>query len=64
MPKIEHFDIPADNIQRAKKFYENLFSWKIDRMPGDMEYYSVTTEEGTLTAVLDKDRRIKKLITT
>jgi len=46
MPKIEHFDIPTDNISRAKKFYEKLFGWKIEQTPGPVEYYSVTTEEG------------------
>ncbi len=46
MPKIEHFDVPAEDIQRAKKFYESLFGWKIARAPGPVEYFSITTEEG------------------
>ncbi len=48
MPKIERFDIPADDIQRAKKFYEDLFDWRIEKMPGEAEYYSIITEEGAL----------------
>ena len=37
MPTIVHFDMPADDIERAKKFYSELFGWKIERMPGPME---------------------------
>ena len=29
LPTIVHFDISADNIERAKKFYNKLFGWKI-----------------------------------
>lgn len=43
MPTITHFDIPVDNIERAKKFYTDLFGWKIKRMPGPMEYYEIST---------------------
>jgi len=43
MPTITHFDIPADDIKRAKKFYTDLFGWKIERMPGPMEYYGIST---------------------
>jgi uncharacterized protein len=28
------FEIPADNVERAKKFYSGLFGWKIERLPG------------------------------
>ena len=37
MPNIVHFEIPADDIQRAKTFYANLFGWKIESMQG-MDY--------------------------
>jgi uncharacterized protein len=30
MPTIVHFDIPADDIERAKKFYTDLFGWKME----------------------------------
>lgn len=44
MDKVVHFELPADNVERAKKFYEAVFDWKIkkEEMPG-MEYYSVVT---------------------
>ena len=34
MPSIVHFEIPADDISRAKTFYSNLFGWKIEPMQG------------------------------
>ena len=45
MATIVHFDIPAEDIKRAKKFYENLFGWKIEKTPGPMEYYGITTTD-------------------
>ena len=44
MPTIVHFDIPSDDIERLKKFYNELFGWKFDKwsgseaMPEGMEY--------------------------
>ena len=37
MEKVQHFEIPADNMARAKKFYSSVFGWKIQDVPG-MEY--------------------------
>ncbi len=42
MPTIVHFEIPADDVQRAKKFYTDLFGWKIEETPG-MEYWMIHT---------------------
>ena len=47
---IVHFEIPADDVQRAKKFYEKTFGWKVEKFPhsgeeaGD-EYWMVHTTE-------------------
>jgi hypothetical protein len=43
MPTICHFEIPADDIERAKKFYNELFGWKIEKYAGPMEYWMITT---------------------
>lgn len=40
-----YFEIPADNIERAKKFYEKIFDWKIKKYDKDGEYWSVITTE-------------------
>jgi uncharacterized protein len=48
---IIHFEIPANDIEKVKKFYSDVFGWKIEKLP-DMEYYSITTvpmdEKGNL----------------
>lgn len=44
-----HFEVQADDAERAKKFYESVLGWKIEKtaMPGvGMDYWSVTTGEG------------------
>jgi len=42
---IVHFEIPADQPERAAKFYRELFGWNINRWenPGGMEYWMVET---------------------
>jgi uncharacterized protein len=42
MPSIVHFEVPADDVQRAKTFYSNLFGWKIEGFPG-MDYMMIDT---------------------
>ncbi len=43
MPRICHFDIPADNPARAQKFYSEIFGWKFAKWDGPMEYWMVNT---------------------
>ena len=44
MRKVVHFEIPADDVDRAKKFYGSTFGWELETMPmGDGEYTSVKT---------------------
>lgn len=33
MDKVQHFEIPADDIDRAKKFYETTFGWGMKDWP-------------------------------
>jgi uncharacterized protein len=42
MDKIVHFEIPADDIARAKDFYGSIFGWGLDDMEG-MDYTIVRT---------------------
>ena len=41
---IVHFEIPADDLKRAKKFYEKAFGWRISD-PWKMDYFMVETKE-------------------
>ena len=45
MPRIIHFEIPADNPERAAKFYQKVFDWKIEKWPGPFNYWLATTGE-------------------
>src|SRR5579862_5921524 len=40
--EVGHFEIPADDPARARKFYESTFGWKMNEMPG-MDYTMVST---------------------
>jgi len=40
--KVGHFEIPADNPERARKFYTTIFGWKMTSVPG-MDYTMVNT---------------------
>ncbi|NVM37604.1 MAG: VOC family protein [Candidatus Lokiarchaeota archaeon] len=42
MPKINHFEINADDPLRAKSFYEKVFNWKIEKWEGPLEYWLIT----------------------
>ncbi len=45
MFSVVHFEIPADDVERAKNFYGELFGWKIEKFTGPtpMEYWEITT---------------------
>lgn len=54
MSRVIHFEIQADDVERAKKFYEKVLGWKIEKYeakePGSMmmDYWMVMTgPEGT-----------------
>src|SRR5213083_3552648 len=42
--RVVHFELPADNVERAKSFYKQAFGWDISQYPG-MEYQMVSTTE-------------------
>ena len=47
MNRVVHFEIQADDVERAKKFYESALGWHIEHMmkkeDGGMDYWGVTT---------------------
>lgn len=48
IPTIVHFEIPADDVERARKFYSNLFGWKIEMIEvkkdgASMDYWIIST---------------------
>ena len=45
MRKVVHFEIPAEDLDRAKEFYGSVFGWQLQTMsmPGGGEYTSAVT---------------------
>lgn len=58
MPRVVHFEIPAEKPERAVKFYEMVFGWKIEKWAGPFPYWLVTTgedkEPGINGAIMEK----------
>jgi predicted enzyme related to lactoylglutathione lyase len=49
MPRVVHFEIPADDPQRASTFYKQVFDWDINKWDGPEDYWLLKTgEQGTL----------------
>jgi len=42
MDKVVHFEIPADDLERAQKFYKSVFGWEMEQFP-EMEYMMIRT---------------------
>jgi uncharacterized protein len=40
--RVVHFEIPADDVERARSFYREAFGWQITPMP-EMNYTIVST---------------------
>ncbi len=40
--KVVHFEIPADNVERAQTFYSKAFGWQVNSIP-DMGYTMLGT---------------------
>ena len=49
-----HFEIPANDIEKLKRFYEEVFGWKITQSPGPIEYWLIQT------VPVDPDGKLKR----
>lgn len=52
MDKVVHFELPFEDLARAKKFY-SIFGWQLHEMP-EMDYVSV------ITSPMDENRTPKQ----
>lgn len=39
MDRVVHFEIPADDLERAKKFYRENFGWRVNQLGPEMGNY-------------------------
>lgn len=45
MSRVVHFEVPSADTAASRKFYENVFGWKITQYGGPMDYWLITTGE-------------------
>ena len=43
MLRVTHFEITADDPERAIKFYSDVFGWKVHKWEGPMDYWLIAT---------------------
>jgi hypothetical protein len=43
MPRIVHFEISADEPERAINFYKSIFGWDVQKWNGPEDYWLITT---------------------
>ena len=43
MKRVVHFEISADDPERAANFYRNVFEWEIAKWEGPIDYWLITT---------------------
>jgi predicted enzyme related to lactoylglutathione lyase len=41
-----HMELNTQDLGKAKEFYSKLFDWKLETMPGPMEYVMIAPGEG------------------
>lgn len=42
-----HFDLSADNPERAADFYRNVFGWNVEKWAGPTDYWMIYTGDET-----------------
>ncbi|KKM25017.1 hypothetical protein LCGC14_1599260, partial [marine sediment metagenome] len=45
MNRVIHFELNADDPQRAIEFYEKVFGWNTNKWEGEFDYWLVNTGE-------------------
>src|SRR3977135_3945693 len=57
MPTIVHFEIPSDDIERSRNFYNELFGWNIEKWTGSMPATAEGMEYWLISTVDDKGNK-------
>lgn len=68
MGRVVHFEIEVEDPERASRFYQAVFGWKIEKWEGPMEYWLITTgsagEEGIDGGMGRRDGEMSKTTNT
>ena len=43
MPRVVHFELNADDPERASRFYQQVFGWQIRKWDGPVDYWLIMT---------------------
>ena len=68
MARVVHFELPADDPERAVKFYEGVFGWQIQKWDGPQDYWLATTgapnTPGIDGAIMRRDPTMPSVVNT
>jgi len=68
MPRVVHFEIPAEDPEKTAKFYTDTFGWEIKKWDGPMEYWLVATGDkkkmGIDGGIYKKNEKMKEVVNT
>ena len=77
MRKVVHFEIPAEDLDRAKNFYGSVFGWELQTMPMEGGEYTIVkttaldeqtqmpTEPGAINGgMMQRDERVTSPVIT
>lgn len=67
MPKVVHFEIPAENPERAADFYRKVFGWKIEKWDGPIDYWIVMAgedDEPGINGAIHENKTFKSVVNT
>lgn len=68
MPRVIHFEIGADDPDRAVKFYEQVFGWTTQTWDGPQGYWLLTTgpdsQPGINGGLMRRDARFPQTVNT
>jgi len=68
MSRVVHFELAADDPERAVSFYSNVFGWKVDKWDGPEDYWLATTgdksEPGIDGAIMRRSEHMPPVVNT
>ena len=68
MPRVIHFEVGAEDPERAVKFYEEVFGWTTQRWDGPQSYWLLTTgpdgQPGINGGLMKRDARFPAVVNT
>jgi predicted enzyme related to lactoylglutathione lyase len=68
MARVVHFELAADDPERAVQFYESVFGWQIQKWAGPQDYWLATTgepsEPGIDGAIMRRDPNMPAVVNT